>query len=83
MKAPPAANRAAAPMAPVLIGAQAPALLLDEAAGAPPPSVEVGVAMPEVKGTLEAEVAPAKATVVEEGLGVREVALGFRTLKLC
>jgi len=52
----------------------------DVAAAAPPPSVELATGTPEVKGTLAPDVAPAKATVVEEGLGWRVVALGLRTL---
>ena len=91
MKAPPAANKAAAPTAPVLIGAQAPAVLLlaamaaeaEEApAAAPPPSMEVGVGMPEVKGMVETELAPAKATIVVVGLAVKVVALGLRTASM-
>ena len=35
---------------------------------------------PEVKGALLAEEAPEKATDVVVGLGVRDVALGLRTL---
>ncbi|KAL9101962.1 MAG: hypothetical protein Q9187_009180, partial [Circinaria calcarea] len=70
---PPAANKAAAPMAPVRKGANAAAVELDEdvaaaeaedaPAPAPPPSVDVGTATPEVNGTSEeTAVAPEKAT---------------------
>lgn len=52
----------------------------DVATAAPPPSVVLATGTPEVKGTTVPEVAPAKATVVDEGLGWRVVALGFRTL---
>jgi hypothetical protein len=43
--------------------------------------VVLGFAAPEVKGALLIDEAPEKATEVVDGLGVREVALGFRTLR--
>ena len=92
---PPAAKSAAAPIAPVLMGAHALALLkldfgaeaalAEEApAAAPPPRVDVGVGIPDVKGTLdETAVAPEKATDWEVAVasGVADVALGLRTLE--
>ena len=61
----PAANRAAAPIAPVRRGAYAPAV--EEAEEAPAtvdaPATVVGAATPEVKGTLDALEAPENATV--------------------
>ena len=44
--------------------------------------VVLGTGTPEVKGTAVAEVAPEKAAdaIVAVGFGVRDVALGFRTL---
>ena len=44
--------------------------------------VVLGIGTPEVKGTMDAEVAPenAGAAAVAEGFGIMEVALGLRTL---
>lgn len=91
MRAPPAAKRAAAPIAPVLIGIAAPFLVVDEAppaaddwaAPAPPARVAVGVGTPEVYGTSVAVEAPEKAAdwVDAVGLGIAIVMLGFRTLR--
>ena len=93
----PAPNSAAAPTAPVFIGAAAalelaPALAALEAMPAPlavPADgvmmAEDGAGMPLVKGTLEAEWAPEKAAVAVEAvaLGVAAVAAGLRTLLWC
>ena len=61
------------------------AALAEEApAAAPPPRVDVGVGIPDVKGTLDdTAVAPEKATDWEVAVasGVAEVALGLRTLE--
>jgi hypothetical protein len=75
-------------MAPVRIGAKAPPVLeelaaMEVARTAPPPIAEVIVGTPEVKGTAETDEAPAKATAVVVGFGVRVVALGLRTLVRC
>lgn len=84
------ANKAAAPIAPVFIGAAAPELELDVAVAAsmdvaaatPPPIIVVGVGTPEVNGSSEALEAPLKATDCEEAVatGVAIVMSGFSTL---
>lgn len=76
-------NRAAAPTAPVIIGA---AFLVDEVAPVAAGAVDVGTGMPEVKGTpppLALE-APVKAGSWElaEGLGLAVLFWGFRTLRV-
>ena len=86
----PAPNSAAAPTAPVFIGAAialelALALAMLEATTVAADAVmiaEDGTGMPLVKGTLEAEWAPEKAAVVIVAvtLGVAAVAAGLRTL---
>lgn len=79
-------------MAPVRIGMAAPDLEDDDAPPAvaddwaeatPPAMLDVGVATPDVYGTLLADEAPEKATdcVLAVVLGVAEVALGFKTLR--
>ena len=88
------ANNAATPIAPVRIGAKAPAveaavaLALPDDPAVPEPEGEpaVGVAvapdvMPDVNGTSVADEAPEKAAVWVEavGTGVAAVALGLRT----
>lgn len=77
----PAPNKAAAPTAPVFIGTPAPSLRLEEALG-PGATVAVGVATPEVKGTLDALDAPLKAgaPAVAEAIGEAVLFIGLRTL---
>lgn len=78
----PAPNKAPIPTAAVTIGTPPAALLVEEAAeAAAPPAAGVGVATPEVKGTLETLEAPENAG--EPVLAVDEaedVELGLRTL---
>ena len=87
------ANKAAAPIAPVLIGIAAP----DEDDEAPDPDTDPdpeagvgaipnvisGVGTPDVRGFSVALEAPAKAMdwVDAVATGIAEVSLGFRTLK--
>ena len=89
------ANKAAAPIAPVLIGIAAP----DEDDEVPDPDTDpdpdpeagvgaiptviIGVGTPDVRGLSVALEAPAKATDWVEAVatGIAEVLLGFRTLQ--
>lgn len=78
-------KRAAKPMAPVSIGRAASPLLeaLDAAlATAEVSRAEVGVATPDVKGTLLALVAPANPCSVVAVFGVRVLLLGLSTLSM-
>jgi len=86
----PAPNKAAAPTAPVIIGAaagladgEAPLPSAPVAAGAPEPMVVEASGRPLVNGGSEALDAPGKAAEPEEAVssGAAEVLLGLRTLK--
>ena len=87
----PAANSAAAPTAPVFMGAAAaffvvldapPAAVGEPPPTVPPPMTEVGAVTPEVNGALETEEAPANATavMVAVGFAVAVLLAGLRTL---